>query len=187
MAIVNIDNRYSSSLAMLAGIMITTTRLLVPRFYPSPSVNPWATIFSELSTAGLRPFALLASVLSLLVEFGGVSVSIGGLLCFKNHLRSGKELVSIGTTFGFADLLLVLPSLSTSDSGPVYLAIAGWIGLLFAVLASRHIKGPRRTYAGEVKWFMSSLGKRLTREDERRRERRIRRRRARTSDLAFSK
>jgi hypothetical protein len=43
----------------------------------------------------------------------------------KNHLRSGKEFVSIGTTFGFADLLLVLPLLSTSDPGPVYLCGCG--------------------------------------------------------------
>ena len=177
-----------SALTMLLGVMITTARLLSPRFYPSQSVNGWATIFSVLSVAGLKPFALLASALSLLVEFGGVSIFIGGFLCFKNHLRSGKEFVSIGTTFGFADLLLALPSLSTSDSGPVYLAVAGWIGLLFAVLASRHIKGPRRTYAGEVRWFMSTLGRRFTREDGRRRERRLRKRRARTtSGLSLSK
>jgi hypothetical protein len=190
MAIVNLDNRYSSALAMIAGIMITTTRLLLPRFYPSQTVNGWAVLFNQLSTAGLRPFAFLAGALSLLVQFGGVSIFIGGLLCVKNHLRSGKELVSIGTTFGFADLLLALPSLTTSESGPIYLAVAGWAGLLFAVLASRHIKGPRRTYAGEVRWFMSSLGRRFSRDDERRRERRVRRRRARSvsrENLSFSK
>jgi len=190
MAFVNIDNRYSSALAMVSGIMITTTRLLVPRFYPGQAVNGWATFFSELSTAGLRPFAFIAEALSLLVQFGGVSIFTGGLLCFKNHLRSGKEFVSIGTTFGFADLLLALPSLSASNSGPIYLAVAGWMGLLFAVLASRHIKGPRRTYAGEVRWFMSSLGRRFKREDERRRERRLRRKRARSvgrASLSFSK
>jgi hypothetical protein len=180
-AFVNIDNRYSSALAMISGVMITSTRLLIPQFYPSQATNGWAELFAELSTAGLSPFTLLARILSFLVEFGGVSIFVGGLLCLKNHLRSGKEFVGIGTTFGFADLLLALPALSSTASGPVYLAAVGWMGLLFAVLASRHIKGPKRTYAGEVKWFMSSLGRWFTREDERRRrERRLRRKRSRS-------
>jgi hypothetical protein len=178
-AIVNIDNRYSSALAMIAGVMITITRLLIPQFYPSQSVNGWTTLFAELSTAGLKPFSFLAGALSLLVEFGGISIFAGGLLCYKNHLRSGKELVGIGATFGFADLLLAVPTLASSNSGPASPAVVGWTGLLFAILANRHIKGPRRTYAGEVRWFMSSVGRKFTREDERR-ERRLRRRRARS-------
>ncbi len=157
--------------------MIATTRFLIPQFYPSQATNGWATLFAELSNAGVRPFVLLAGALSLLVQFGGFSIFIGGLLCFKNHLRSGKELVSIGTTVGFADLLLALPSLAMSQSGPVYLGTIAWLGLLFAVLAGRHIKGPKRTYAGEVRWFMSSLGQRFAWGDKRRRERRLRRRR----------
>jgi hypothetical protein len=179
MALVNIDNRYSSALAMVAGVMITVTRLLIPQFYPSQSANGWTVLFTDLSSAGLKPFSFLARALTFLVEFGGVSIFIGGLLCYGNHLRSGKEFVGIGATFGFADLLLALPSLASSNSGPVYLAVVAWMGLLFAVLANRHIKGPKRTYAGEVRWFMSSLGRRFTREDERRRGR-LRRRRARS-------
>ena len=180
MAFVNIGNRYSSALAMIAGVMMTITRLLIPQFYPNQSINGWTTLFNELSSAGLRPFSILAGAVSLLVEFGGVSIFLGGVLCNGNHLRSGKEFVSIGSTFGFADLLLDLPSLVNSAYAPVYLAAVAWMGLLFAVLANRHIKGPKRTYAGEVRWFMSSLGRKFTREDERRRERRIRRKRARS-------
>jgi hypothetical protein len=179
-AFVNIENRYSSTLAMVAGVMITITRLLIPQFYPSQSINGWTILFTQLSSAGLKPFSFLADALSLLVEFGGISIFLGGVLCYRNHLRSGKEFVGIGATFGFADLLLALPSLASSASGPVYLAVVGWMGLLFAVLANRHIKGPKRTYAGEVRWFMSSLGRKFTREDERRRDRRLRRRRNRS-------
>lgn len=171
---------------MISGIMITTTRFLIPQFYPSQSANGWATLFRELSNLGITPFALLAGALSFLVQFGGVSIFLGGLLCFKNHLRSGKEFVGIGTTVGFADLLLALPSLAMRQSGPVYLAVVGWMGLFFAILASRHIKGPKRTYAGEVRWFMSSLGQRIAGEDRRRRDRRLRRRRGRDR-LSFSR
>lgn len=192
MAIVNIDNRYSSALAVISGVMITATRLAIPQFYPSQSTNGWANIFVELSGGGLTPFALLAGIISLLVQFGGVSIFIGGLLCLKNHLRSGKEFVGIGTTFGFADLLLAIPTLTSSSSGPIYLVIVAWMGLLFAVFASRHIKGPKGTYAGEMRKLVGSIRRRFVREEKRkRRERRLRRRRARSTlsrtNLATSK
>ncbi len=177
MAIVNIENRYSSALAMISGIAITITRLLIPRFFPDQSVNEWTILFSQLSKSSFVPFALLAEALTLLVQFGGVSIFLGGLLCYRNHLRIGKELVGIGATFGFADLLLALPSLVNNTTGPFYLEVAAWMGLLLAVLANRHIKGPKRSYAGEVRWFMSSLGQKISGEDKRRRDRRLRRKR----------
>ena len=179
MAIVNIDNRYSTTLAMISGVMITATRLLIPSFYPSQATNGWANLFAELSNGGLTLFALLAGIVSFLVQFGGVSIFIGGLLCYKKHLRSGKEFVGIGTTFGFADLLLAIPSLGSSSSGPIYLVVVAWTGLLFAVFAGRHIKGPKGSYAGEVRKLVTGFRSRFVRQEKkRRRERRLRRRRA---------
>jgi hypothetical protein len=181
LAIVNIDNRYSTALAMISGVMITATRLLIPQFYPSQATNGWANLFAELSSGGLTLFALLAGVVSFLVQFGGVSIFVGGLLCFKKHLRSGKEFVGIGTTFGFADLLLAIPALGSSSSGPIYLVIIAWMGLFFAVFADRHIKGPKGSYASEVRKLVTGLRSRILRQEKRkRRERRLRRRRARS-------
>lgn len=192
MAIVNIDNRYSTTLAMISGVMITATRLAIPQFYPSQATNGWANLFAELSGGGLTLFALLAGTISFLVQFGGVSIFIGGLLCYKKHLRSGKEFVGIGTTFGFADLLLAIPSLGSSSSGPIYLVIIAWTGLLFAVFAGRHIKGPKGSYASEVRKLVTGIRGRLIRQEKRkRRERRMRRRRAQSKlargNLASSK
>ncbi|OLE91085.1 MAG: hypothetical protein AUF79_06680 [Crenarchaeota archaeon 13_1_20CM_2_51_8] len=179
MAIVNIDNRYSTTLAMISGVMITATRLAIPQFYPSQATNGWANLFAELSNGGLTLFAVLAGTVSFLVQFGGVSIFIGGLLCYKKHLRSGKEFVGIGTTFGFADLLLAIPSLGSSSSGPIYLVVVAWTGLFFAVFAGRHIKGPKRSYASEVRKLVTGLRVRILRQEKRkRRERRLRRRRA---------
>jgi hypothetical protein len=181
MAIVNIDNRYSTTLAMISGVMITATRLLIPQFYPSQATNGWANLFVELSSGGLTLFALLAGIVSFLVQFGGVSIFIGGLLCYKKHLRLGKELVGIGTTFGFADLLLAIPSLGSSSAGPIYLVTIAWMGLFFAVFSDRHIKGPKGSYASEVRKLVTGLRSRILRQDRRkRRERRLRRRRARS-------
>ncbi len=181
MAIVNIDNRHSSRLAMIAGIMILVTRIVIPGFYPSQATNGWADLFKSLATnGGLSLFAILAGIIYFLVEFGGISIFIGGLLCYRNHLRSGKEFVGIGTTFGFADLIGSIPSLTSSSIVPVYWAAVAWMGIFFAVFASRHIKGPSASYAGEVRKLMTSLRARFVREEKkkRRRERRSRRRRS---------
>src|SRR5438552_15065232 len=105
---------------MIAGVMITATRLAIPQFYPSQATNGWANLFAELSSGGLTLFAVLAGIISLLVQFGGVSIFIGGLLCYRKHLRSGKEFVGIGTTFGFVDLLLALLYMGTSNSRNIY-------------------------------------------------------------------
>lgn len=184
MAIVNIDNRYSSALAMIAGIMITTTRVAIPQFYPTQATNGWANLFAALSSSGgLTVFAVLAGMIYFLVQFGGISIFTGGLLCYMNHLRSGKEFVGIGTTFGFADLLLSIPSLTSNNIAPVYWVAVAWLGLLFAVFASRHIKGPSSSYAGEVRKLVTSLRAKFVREEKkkRRRERRSRRRRSRVN------
>lgn len=166
---------------MISGVMITATRLLIPQFYPSQATNGWANLFAELSTGGLTLFALFAGTISFLVQFGGVSIFMGGLLCYKKHLRSGKEFVGIGTTFGFADLLLAIPTLGSSSSGPIYLVVVAWTGLLFAVFAGRHIKGPKGSYASEVRKLVTGIRSRVLRQEKRKkRERRLRRRRARS-------
>ncbi len=176
MAIVNIDNRYSSALAMIAGLIIAATRLVLPNFFPSQATNGWANLFGALSSNGLTVFGVLAGIISFLVQFGGVSIFIGGLLSYRRHLRSGKELVGIGTTFGLADLLLSFPSLASYNYAPPYLA--AWLGLFCAVFANRHIKGPSASYAGEVRKLMTAVRARFVREEKkRRRERRSRRRR----------
>src|SRR5438105_15776614 len=106
---------------MISGVMITATRLAIPQFYPSQATNGWANLFAELSSGGLTLFAVLAGIILFLVQFGGVSIFIGGLLCYRKHLRSGKEFVGIGTTFGFAYLLIEIPSLGSSSSTQILL------------------------------------------------------------------
>src|SRR3989442_15958489 len=106
---------------MISGVMITATRLAIPQFYPSQATNGWANLFAELSNGGLALFAVLAGTVSFLVQFGGVSIFIGGLLCYKKHLRSGKQFVAMGTTPAFAASLLPTPSPPSRSSRPIYL------------------------------------------------------------------
>ena len=138
MAFVNIDNRYSSALAMAAGVILTVTRPVLSNLVPGQASNPWLSLFTSLSSNGLTVFSVLAGVLAVLVQIGGVTIFVGGLLCYANHLRIGKELVGLGTTFGLVDLVVSAPSLASGNLGPT-LWIA-WVGLFCAVFADRHIK-----------------------------------------------
>src|SRR6266567_2370210 len=162
MAFVNIDNSYSSALAMVAGVILTVTRPVLSNLVPGQASNPWLALFTSLSSNGLTVFSFL-----------------GGLLCYANHLRSGKELVGLGTTFGLVDLVISVPSLASGSLGPP-LWIA-WVGLFCAVFADRHIKGPKDSYAGEVRKLFTALRSRMRRErvSKKKRERQARRSRAR--------
>jgi len=179
MAFVNIDNRYSSALAMVAGVILTVTRQLLTSLVPNQASNPWLALFGDLSSKGLTVFSVLAGLVWLLVEIGGGTIFLGGLLCYANHLRLGKELVGFGTTFGLVDLLTSVPFLASGSYGPP-LWIA-WVGLFCAVFADRHIKGPKDSYAGEVRKLFTSLRSRMRRErvSKKKRERQARRSRAR--------
>ncbi len=183
--LVNIDNRYSSALAMIGGGILTIVQVLAvvqlvsSTVLPPQGTNGWYTLFNTLSNNGadLSVFAVLALVMSVLTGASGPAVLIGGGLCLANHLRSGKELVGVGATLGFSDLLLRLPVL-LSAAGPV-LWVA-WMGLLFTVFANRHIKGPSSTYVGEVRRLWATMRQRLI-SREREKKRIVRRRRARRS------
>ena len=179
--LVNIDNRYSSTLAIIGGSILTTVQILAlvqlvsSKVLPEQGTNGWYTLFNTLSNNGaeLSIFAALAFAMSVLTGASGPAVLLGGFLCLKNHLRSGKELVGIGATLGFSDLLLRVPIL-LSAAGPV-LWVA-WGGLLFTVFGNRHIHGPSSTYAGEVRRLWATMRQRLSMEEK---KRIIRRRRAR--------
>jgi len=179
MAFVNIDNRYSSALAMAAGVILTVTRPVLSNLVPGNASNPWLALFTSLSSNGLTVFSVLAGILAILVQIGGVTVFLGGLLCYANHLRLGKELVGLGTTFGLVDLVISVPSLASGNLGPP-LWIA-WVGLFCAVFADRHIRGPKDSYAGEVRKLLVSIRKRISHEriSKKKRERQARRARAR--------
>lgn len=179
MAFVNIDNRYSSALAMAAGVILTVTRPVLSNLVPGQASNPWLSLFTSLSSNGLTVFSVLAGILAVLVQIGGATIFAGGLLCYANHLRIGKELVGLGTTFGLVDLVVSAPSLASGNLGPP-LWIA-WVGLFCAVFADRHIKGPKDSYAGEVRKLLVSLRSRISRErvSKKKRERQARRARAR--------
>ncbi len=152
---------------MLAGVLMTLGRY-------SQSQNAWTTLFTNLSgqnTTFAGAFAsAVAFVMQYLVQFSGMTMFVGGLLSYKNHVRSGKELVGLGTGVGLADLLVGF----TSGTLTLYQPL-GWAGLAVAVFASRHLHGPSATYAEEVQKLFSSLKKKLVREEKTRRKRMLRR------------
>ena len=169
---------------MLGGAILAITRQALVAVLPAQVSNGWATLFQQLSPGGqISVFSILALAMSILVQFGGFTVFVGGLLCLKDHVRSGKELVGLGTTVGFADLLLLIPALATNQEGPpLWLA---WIGLLLSVFADRHIRGPKASYAGEVRNLIVALRSRVHARARKKRLRQ-RRRRIRTGEASYS-
>src|SRR5881628_3782726 len=82
---------------MLGGAILAITRQALVAVLPEQVSNGWATLFQQLSPGGqVTLFSILALAMSVLVQFGGFTVFLGGLLCFKDHVRSGKELVGLG-------------------------------------------------------------------------------------------
>ena len=156
----------------MAGVFLTIARNPIRQ-----TSNAWADLFTTLRDSGQPIFGALALFMSVLVIFGGATICIGGLLSFKGHLRSGKELIGLGTGVGLADLLLLAHS--GTFGPPEWL---GWGGLFLAVLAGRHIHGPEASYAGELRRMIGTLRarimKRNRKEAKRRRSRRIRVRQA---------
>ncbi len=152
---------------MLGGAILAITRQALVAVLPEQVSNGWATLFQQLSPGGqVTLFSILALAMSVLVQFGGFTVFLGGVLCFKGHVRSGKELVGLGTTVGLA--------VATNQEGPpLWLA---WVGLALSVFADRHIHGPRASYAGEVRKLLVALRSRV---HARARKRNLRRRRRR--------
>src|SRR5207245_9060211 len=97
---------------MLAGVLLTLGRY-------SQSENSWTTLFNHLSTQNTATIAsTLASAIAFgmqyLVQFGGVTMFVGGLLSYKNHVRSGMEIEVLGRRDGVTDLFVVFTS-STLD------------------------------------------------------------------------
>ncbi|HZD12643.1 MAG TPA: hypothetical protein VE177_03900 [Candidatus Binatus sp.] len=150
-------------LSMLAGVLLTLGRY-------TQSENAWSNLFAHLSGSNATLGSIIASgiafVMQYLVQFGGVTMFVGGVLSYRNHIRSGKEMVGLGTSVGLADLLLGF----TTGSFTLYQPL-GWAGLAIAVFASRHLHGPHATYAEEMQKIFNGLKKRILREETKTRKR----------------
>ncbi len=148
--------------------------------------NAWQDLFNQLkSNSGLSFFAVLAGIMWVLTQFGGLTIGLGGVLSLKNHLRSGKELIGLGTGVGLADLLLLAHS---GTIGPY--EWVGWSGLVLSVLAGRHIHGPEASYAGELRRLITTLrarlaGKNARKAVRRRHSRSLRAKRIRSSTAEY--
>ena len=77
-------------------------------------------------------------VLIVVSSLGGFAVLAGGFLIFKNHLWTGKLLISLGAGVGlFWVLFLLFTLVSTGDlsSAISQYSLIGWIGLILAFFA----------------------------------------------------
>jgi len=86
-----------------------------------------------LSAASIAIVALIG-----LSSVGGIIVIFGGYLVFKNHIGTGKLMISLGGGIGIPWLIFILYSLFTTSNITAVLAqhsAVGWTGILLALLA----------------------------------------------------
>ncbi len=124
------------ALSIVAGLLLIISGTRGPvgiyetvlKTLPSVTQDPWV-----LSVAGA-----IALVFITLSSLGGFTVILGGFIVFRNHVRTGKLMISIGAGFGiFSIILLVITivlsrdlSVVTSEYSPI-----GWTGVILSFVA----------------------------------------------------
>ncbi len=77
-------------------------------------------------------------VLIVLSSLGGLAVLVGGFLILKNHVMTGKLLITLGAGVGIIWVLFLFFTLITTGDVSATLSqysLIGWIGLILAFLA----------------------------------------------------
>lgn len=131
-----VRNLSAFALSLVAGILLIVSGTHGP-------VALYQLILQELASITTDSFILsiaatIASILIGLSSFGGFIVMLGGFLIYRNHSRTGKLAIALGTGVGITWLLFVLFTLMTS--GQVLSLIAqhsflGWVGIALAFVA----------------------------------------------------
>lgn len=89
----------------------------------------------ELILSIARVIALVLISISLL---GGFIVLAGAYLIYKDHGRTGKLAIGLGTGAGIPWLILILVTLATAEDASTVLAqysTIGWMGIIMALTA----------------------------------------------------
>lgn len=123
-------------LAIVAGVFLIVSGTRGP-------VGIYETIMKTLSMITSDPLILsvagtIALVFVTLSSLGGFTVILGGFLAYRNHVRTGKLLMSIGAGFGIFSFILLLItivlsgdlSIVTSEYSPI-----GWVGIILSFVA----------------------------------------------------
>lgn len=132
----------SVALAIVVGVLMvysgfaTQSFLMTALNYAQEELSNFVGGIAGL-TLGLVIYAIL-----LLIGLGGITVILGGLALWQNHVSIGRFLIMLGGGAGFLGLLVSF-SLTAYKAG-LYTALGyapHWIGLVFAVVARRLAKG----------------------------------------------
>ena len=124
------------ALAIVAGVLLIVSGTRGP-------MGIYETILKTLPMITKDPLILsvggtVALVFITLSSLGGFTVILGGFLVYRNHVGTGKWLMSIGAGFGrFSLILLVIAivlsgdlSIVTSEYSPI-----GWVGIILSFVA----------------------------------------------------
>lgn len=132
------ENKTACYLAIAAGILLLITGIT--------GVGLMEKI-KELVTKNISSDAtigLIFVVLILLASFGGILVMAGGGLLYKDKVRPGKILITIGTGAGLIGLIIAVVVWVYEMSAPTLTIpfILGLVGVILSVAARLKAKKP---------------------------------------------
>jgi hypothetical protein len=128
------NNRYVL-LAIIAGMLLIISGI--------SGVTTWKTI-QEFVTSFIIQNKIIEIIFNILVLFaslGGISVILGGLLIYKNKIRTGKFLISLGAGIGIIGLIVAIVIAIVKGNFVIgsFFSI-GTIGLILSIVVRMKVK-----------------------------------------------
>jgi hypothetical protein len=129
-------NVIAAAVSVVAGILLIVSSTHGPVGTYEFVLNKLPSLVSDQTVLTVaRTIALVLIGISLL---GGFVLFLSAFLIYKNHGRTGRLLIGLGTGAGIPWLILILLTFATSKDASIVLAqysTLGWIGILMALAA----------------------------------------------------
>lgn len=96
-----------------------------------------------LSGSAASAAILATAVLAFIIELGGLTVLVGGLVIIAHHTTLGRILIYLGGGAGFLGLLVSFgySAFKLRGLGPVLFYLPYWVGLALAIAGRSIAKG----------------------------------------------
>ena len=128
-------NSNAMVIAIIAGLLLLISGI--------SGVATWETIQDFVTTNVIdnSVVEIVFAILIFIASLGGIAVIIGGLLIWKDKIKSGKLMISLGAGLGLIGLIfsIIISLVEGSFTLASYFSI-GAIGLILSIVARLMVK-----------------------------------------------
>ena len=126
----NARNKKAMGMAIIAGILLLISGV--------SGLATWETI-KDFVTAHIIDNSIVQIIFAILIfiaSLGGISVIIGGFIIWKDKIRTGKFMISLGAGFGIIGLIfsIIVMIFENNFTITTFFSI-GSIGLILSIVA----------------------------------------------------